>query len=158
MTSHRLAVALAVILSAASQQVASAELYNANGRRVLAETKFLGGIQAATGINYGIGAFDTLGETERQTLSLGIKPRFDLEWELPSSTLYSAFSMVAATTTLDGELSGQIVRSGDRAIDTDATAIGWRNGTVDLSVGGQDFAIGDGLFIGDGNFNKGPAD
>ena len=158
MTSRQLLSAFAAISFVASQQAAAVELYNANGRRVLAETKFLGGIQAATGINYGIGAFDTLGETERQNLSLGIKPRFDLEWDLPSSTLYSAFSMVAAATVLDGELSGQIVRSGDRAIDTDATAIGWRNDTVDLSIGGQDFAIGDGFFIGDGNFNKGPAD
>jgi len=140
------------------QAAIGGELYSENGRRVTAEAKFLGGIQAAEGINYGIGAFDSLGETERQTLSLGLKPRVDLEWELANSTLYSTFSMVAATTMLDGELSGQIVRSGDHAIDTDSTTIGWRNDKVDISVGGQDFSIGDGFFIGDGNFNKGPAD
>ena len=148
----------AAILSAAPQDVSSVDLYSADGRSAVAEIKFLGAIQAARGINYGIGAFDTIGETERQTLSLGMKPRFDLEWELASSKLYSTFSMVGATTMLDGELSGQIVRSGDRAIDTDSTKIGWRNDTFDISIGGQDFAIGDGFFIGDGNFNKGPAD
>jgi len=136
----------------------AAEIYNDGERSVVAEVKFLGGIQHASGINYGFGAIDTPGETERETLYLGLKPRFDLNWALDASSLYSTFSMVAATTTLDGELSGQIARSGDRAIDTDSTKIGWRNDTFDVSVGGQEFTIGDGFVVGDGNFNKGAAD
>jgi len=154
----RLIIIGVAILFAAFQPARSVDVYNANGRSAVVEVKFLGAIQAAKGINYGIGAFDTLGETERQTLSLGMRPQVDLAWELSNATLYSTFSMVAATTVLDGELSGQIVRSGDRAIDTDSTKIGWKNDTFDLSVGGQDFAVGDGFFIGDGNFNKGAAD
>ena len=152
------AFAAAVMINCAMQDAIAVELHNAAGRSAVAEIKFLGGIQAATGINYGIGAFDAIGESERETLSLGLKPRLDLEWGLASSTLYSTFSAVAATTTLDGELSGQVVRSGDQAIDTDSTKIGWRNETLDFSIGGQDFAIGDGFVVGDGNFNKGPAD
>lgn len=146
------------ILSAFVHCAVAIELYNDNGRIAVAEAKFLGGIQYANGINYGFGALDSPGETQRATLSLGVKPKLDIKWQFERSELYSTFSMVAATTTLDGELSGQVARSGDRAIDTDSTKIGWRNDVFDLSVGGQEFTIGDGFVVGDGNFNKGAAD
>lgn len=134
------------------------ELDHENGFSALAEVKFLGGIQYASGINYGFGALDSPGETERAALSLGVKPKLDLNWAFERGELYSMFSMVAATTTLDGELSGQVARSGDRAVDTDSIKIGWRSGIIDLSVGGQEFTVGDGFVVGDGNFNMGAAD
>ncbi|MFT4563472.1 MAG: hypothetical protein ACI9BW_003228 [Gammaproteobacteria bacterium] len=140
------------------QIVSAIDVYDENGRQIVAEVKFLGGIQYASGINYGFGALDTPGETERATLSLGIKPKVDMKWAFETSEIYSTFSMVGAITTLDGELAGQVARSGDRAIDTDSTKLGWRNDVVDISVGGQEFTIGDGFVVGDGNFNKGAAD
>lgn len=144
-----------VLLAAGSP---AKEIYNDGAKSARTEITFLGGIQHATGINYGFGALDTPGETERSTLSLGLKPRLDLKWRFEQSEIYSTFTMVAATTTLDGELSGQIARSGDRAVDTDSTKIGWRNDTFDVSIGGQEFTIGDGFVVGDGNFNMGAAD
>ena len=113
------------------------------------------GLQYGDNINYGLGAFDTLGETERTTLYLAVKPKFTLDLALDSSQLYSGFSFVAATTTLDGEISGQIARSGDQAFDTDHAYIGWKNKLLDFSVGAQEFWVGDGFIIGDGNFNQG---
>ena len=113
------------------------------------------GMQRGTNINFGLGALDSVGETERSTLYVAMKPKFTAEYLLPESILYGGFSFVAATTTLDGEISGQIARSGDEAFDTDHAYLGWRKGVIDFSVGGQEFAIGDGFIVGDGNFNKG---
>lgn len=113
------------------------------------------GLQYGENINFGLGALDTIGETERSTLYLSLKPQFELDLALDESTFYSGFSFVAATTTLDGEISGQVARSGDQAFDTDHAYLGWRNEVVDFSLGGQEFTVGDGFIIGDGNFNQG---
>ncbi|MGR9088996.1 MAG: hypothetical protein ACU85U_00280, partial [Gammaproteobacteria bacterium] len=155
---HRrpLVVALFVLVSASPAM--AGEVFNDGARSVEAELKFLSGIQYGSGINYGYGALDAPGETERAVLYLGLKPRLDLNWALDGSSFYSAFSFVAATTTLDGELAGQVGRGGDQALDTDSTKIGWRNEVLDFSVGGQEFTIGDGFVIGDGNFNQGGPD
>jgi hypothetical protein len=155
---HRrpLVVALFVLVSASPAM--AGEVFNDGARSVEAELKFLSGIQYGSGINYGYGALDAPGETERAVLYLGLKPRLDLNWALDGSSFYSTFSFVAATTTLDGELAGQVGRGGDQALDTDLTKIGWRNEVLDFSVGGQEFTIGDGFVIGDGNFNQGGPD
>ncbi len=150
---------VAPLFYVASQDPATAlELYDQAGRRAAAEIKFIGGIQYASGINYGFGAFDAPGESERANLSVAVKPRLDLNWALSASEFYSTFTVVAATSTLDGELSGQVARAGDQAFDTDSTTVGWRNDILDFSVGGQEFSVGDGLVIGDGNFNQGGPD
>lgn len=112
-------------------------------------------------INYGLGAvqgFGSLtpvGERTREDLQLAVKPGLAVEYALPGSTLYGGSTFVAATTTLDGELSGQFARSGDQATDFDAAYVGWRNDWIDFSYGGREFTVGDGLVIGDGNFNQG---
>ena len=119
------------------------------------------GLQHGEGINYGLGARDDLGETERSVAYMVAKPKIDVNLPLASygmlseSALYGALSVVAATTQLDGEISGQFARAGDWAVNTDHAYLGWRNALVDLSVGGQEFSVGDGFIIGDGNFNQG---
>jgi hypothetical protein len=118
-------------------------------------------LQYGEGINYGHGAIDSPGETERSTAYLVAKPKVDLNLPLDDyalvgkSSLYGALSVVAATTQLDGEISGQTARAGDWAVSTDHAYLGWRNDLVDLSVGGQEFSVGDGFIVGDGNYNKG---
>ncbi len=113
------------------------------------------GLQHGWGINYGLGAYDSLGETERATFYGAAKPQLDLNWELERSEFYAGVSVAAATTQLDGEISGQVARAGDTAIDTDHAFVGWRNEVVDFSVGGQEYWVGDGFIVGDGNFNMG---
>lgn len=148
----------ALLLAMLHGPAAAIEFYDADGITAEAQVTFLGGIRYGTGINYGFGAIDAPGETERSVLYLAIKPQLDLNWAFEHSELYSTVSVVAATTTLDGELSGQVARSGDQTLDTDSTKIGWRNETFDLSAGGQEFSVGDGLVIGDGNYNQGGPD
>ena len=150
--------AVTIVCVSLQSTAVAIELYETNGRSATAEIKFVGGIQYASGINYGFGALDAPGESERAALYLAIKPRLDLNWAFERTELYSTVTVVAATTTLDGELSGQFARAGDVAVDTDSTKIGWRNETFDFSVGGQEFSVGDGLVIGDGNFNQGGPD
>ncbi len=113
------------------------------------------GLQHGNNVNYGYGALDSVGETERSTLYLAAKPQFTVDYALDQQRLYGGFSFVAATTTLDGEISGQWARSGDQAFDTDHAYVGWAGEHLDLSFGAQEFSVGDGFIIGDGNFNQG---
>ena len=113
------------------------------------------GLQYGDNINFGLGALDDIGETERSTLYLALKPEFHTRIQTGESQVYGGLSVVAATTTLDGGISGQFARSGDQVLDTDHAYVGWRNELIDLSFGGQEFTVGDGLVIGDGNFNMG---
>jgi hypothetical protein len=147
-----------LLMSTFSSFLEAREFTDDDGRSISAEIQFLAGLQYGTGLNFGFGAIDTPGETKRVTLSVAAKPKIGLSWKLDALELYSDFSMVAATTTLDGELSGAIARSGDQAVETDSTKLGLRYGVFDFSVGGQEFTVGDGFVIGDGNFNKGGAD
>jgi hypothetical protein len=116
------------------------------------------GVQHGTGINFGAGASDARAETNRSSLSASIEPRLGWQWSLATSELYGGLSVAAATTTLDGEIAGNFARSGDTAIDTDEAFVGWRYGQVDISVGAQEFTVGDGLLIADGNFDTGRRD
>ena len=115
-------------------------------------------LQYGTGINYGLGALDAIGERERSTMYAAIKPGFTTSWQHANSEAYGGFSGVLATTTLDGEISGQVARSGDEAFETDHAYFGWRNEILDISFGGQEYTVGDGFIVGDGNFNQGGED
>ena len=117
------------------------------------------GLQYGTGIHFGHGALDSPGETERSAVSMSVKPRlgFDVAAS-PDDHMYGGLSVVAATTQLDGDIGGQFARSGDYAVGTDESFVGWRNENFDLSYGAQSFWVGDGFLIGDGNFDTGAND
>lgn len=137
------------------------ELLSRNGLTASGEVKLLAGFRHGENINFGLGAvrgFGSLtpvGDVSRNDLQLAIKPGLNVAYALPASTLYGGVTVAAGTTTLDGELSGQFARGGDQAIDTDSAYVGWRNEVLDLSYGGQEFTVGDGFILGDGNFNQG---
>lgn len=138
------------------------ELINQHGLHAEASLNARLGLRQGYGLNFGFGALtgfgalrSSTGETERTDLQLSLKPSLKTAYTRGDSKLYGGVSVVAATTTLDGELSGQFARAGDRALDTDAAYIGWQRGVLDLSYGGQPFTLGDGLVVGDGNFNQG---
>lgn len=114
------------------------------------------GLQWAEGINYGFGAIDTPGETRRSALAISLEPRLALSRALGAGEFYGGVSLVGATTQLDGELSGQFARAGSKAVETEDAFFGWRTGSIDVSVGAQTYTVGDGLVIGNGNFDTGP--
>ncbi len=153
--------ALAVFGTVAQRSLAY-ELINQDGWHAEATFNARLGLRRGYDINFGLGALsgfgalnNSTGETERTDLQVSLKPFLKTDYTLGESKFYGGLSVVAATTTLDGELSGQFARSGDRVIDTDAAYIGWQRGVLDLSYGGQPFTLGDGLVVGDGNFNQG---
>ncbi|MBI5618063.1 MAG: hypothetical protein HY943_17405 [Gammaproteobacteria bacterium] len=165
-TSRRRAqsASLAITLSAlAGAPSASAyQLFDSGGFSANANLNLRMGFRHGEEINFGKGAlagfgqiFRSTGEKSRNDLEVAAKPFLGLKYQLDGSELYSGVSVVGATTTLDGELSGQMARSGDRVLKTDHAYVGWRNETFDLSFGAQEFSVGDGLIIGDGNFNQG---
>ncbi len=116
------------------------------------------GLQYGTGINYGLGAIDDLTATERATIAVALEPKLSALWALDTSQIYGGISVVAATTSLDGEISGQFGRAGDQAFDSDNAYLGWRSGAFDISFGAQEFWVSDGFIIGDGNLDTGGAD
>ena len=118
----------------------------------------MGAVQHGNGVNFGFGAFDHPGDAKRTVVFASLEPRLALTWAFDRSTVYGVGSVVAAGTYFDGEIGGQFGRSGDETFDNDEAHLGWRNGLFDISLGAQEFIVGDGLLIGDGNFDTGADD
>jgi hypothetical protein len=142
--------------------LAAYELFNRDGLQAHGELNTRLGLREGYGINFGYGALNgfgalrnTTGETERTDLQAALRPNFTASYALDHAEAYGGVTVVAATTTLDGELSGQFARAGDGVVNTDAAYVGWRQGVVDVSYGAQPFTVGDGFIVGDGNFNQG---
>jgi len=159
----RVLAALSVAaLGAAPVSGGAYELIDRGGWHAEAQLNARLGLRQGENINFGAGALtgfgalgSSTGETARTDLQMALKPALQTDYTFERAKLYGGVSVVAATTTLDGELSGQFARAGDRALDTDSAYVGWQYGVLDLSYGGQPFTLGDGLVIGDGNFNQG---
>jgi len=119
------------------------------------------------GTNFGVGRFDpdtgapegdpTYGEAYIEP-ALGFSREFDAYGEL-----YGQVSTVAALTVGDGDPAG-FSSGGDGRIALEAANLGWRSGNADaaarrpvfdISVGPQEFDVGDGFLIDDGNFDAG---
>ncbi len=113
------------------------------------------GLQQGEGINFGYGAIDDPADKTRTSASISLEPTVAYEKNLGGGTFYGSASVVGATNIFDGEISGQWAKSGDSRVDIDVFNFGWRNQTLDLSLGPQKFVVGDGLVLGDGNFDIG---
>jgi hypothetical protein len=152
---YRKHLACAVIAFLHIPSVFSFEDYHLNDWtfRPSAEIRF--GLQYGDGINFGYGAIDDPAEKTRSSASVSLEPSLAFTTDLQSGELYGKVSLVGATNFLDGEISGQFATSGDSRVDIDEAHLGWRNSNVDISVGPQVLMFGDGLVIGDGNFDIG---
>ncbi len=114
--------------------------------------------QTGSGVNYGAGAVDDPGDTKRTVMAASIEPWVELNSALGDSSVYAAASGVLAGSFFDGEVGGLFGRGGDEELETELLHVGWRNATFDVSVGAQDYIVGDGLVIGDGNLDTGADD
>lgn len=91
-----------------------------------------------------------------------LQPRIDLGYETGNyGTFYGAASVIGATTRSNGDPGG-FTFSNPEDIDLGHLYAGWKSGSllsglgtdaIDLSFGRQDFHIGDGFLIWDGNFD-----
>jgi hypothetical protein len=115
--------------------------------------------------NFGAGRFDLrTGENtgDAQWSEGYIEPSFGATFESErAGTAYGLVSGVGATTFGDGDAGG-FTDDGDESISIERLYAGWRSGALladslgenalDLSAGRQDFHVGDGFLIWDGNF------
>lgn len=119
------------------------------------------------GTNFGSGRVDV--RTEESTGDADwaegyIKPGANAEYAIPAAgTLYGGLSAVASATVGDGDAGGY-TQSGDGSVTMETAFLGWRSGgllaepwsenALDLSYGRQEFEVGDGFLILDGDLDQ----
>jgi hypothetical protein len=117
--------------------------------------------------NFGLGRIDfrTGRNTGEARWGEGyLHPRLDLSYDTETAgALYGAASMVATITRGGGDAGG--FTGNDDDLDLEQLHLGWRSGdlladalgedALDLSFGRQDFEVGDGFLIWDGNLDQG---
>lgn len=117
--------------------------------------------------NFGAGRFDLeSGENtgDADWIEGYVEPGLDLAYDTEAAgSLYGGLSAIAAITRGDGDAGG--FTSGDEEdVDLEYLFAGWRSGAlladslgedaIDVSFGAQDFQIGDGFLIWDGDFDS----
>ena len=138
-----------------------------------------GGLTLGLGLDVGAGYFHTrntnfgLGRIDLETGEISgnaqwfeafIEPRLEAEYQADAGTLYGAVSAIGASTRGDGDAGG-FTSGNEEDADLEYLYAGWRSGrlladtfgedVLDLSFGAQDFQIGDGFLIWDGDFDTG---
>lgn len=123
----------------------------------------LGGF-ATDGANFGVGRVDLRDERVYGDPVWGegyVKPSLEARYRTDGAgELYAGLSAVAAGTVGDGDPGGY-TRGGDGSADVESAFLGWRSGgllaatlgedAIDVSYGRQEFQVGDGFLILDGN-------
>jgi hypothetical protein len=116
--------------------------------------------------NFGTGRFDLRSGEVTGDAQWGegyVEPSLGATFESAAAgTFYGLLSGVGSLTVGDGDAGGY-TDGGDGSITPEPLYAGWRSGalladtlgedTLDLSVGRQDFHVGDGFLIQDGNFD-----
>jgi Alginate export len=116
--------------------------------------------------NFGLGRVDlSSGEVsgDAQWGEGYLEPSLSLDYDTPSAgVLYGGVSGVGTLTVGDGDAGG-FTDGGDKELGLETLYGGWRSGALlaeslgedalDLSAGRQDFHVGDGFLIWDGNFD-----
>jgi hypothetical protein len=119
------------------------------------------------GTNFGAGRIDVRTEEPTGEADWGegyIKPVVSAEFPTPATgTLYGGLSGIASATVGDGDAAG-FTHSGDGGAAVETAFLGWRSGrlfaepwgedVLDLSYGRQEFQVGDGFLILDGNLDQ----
>jgi hypothetical protein len=141
------------------------ELMQGDGLTVEAGIEVGAGYFHTENTNFGFGRFDLrTGEVtgDAQWAEGYVEPSFGATFESESAgTLYGLVSGVGALTRGDGDAGG--FTDHDENIAIEQLHAGWRSGALfadtlgedalDLSAGRQDFQVGDGFLIQDGNFD-----
>lgn len=114
--------------------------------------------------NFGLGVFDFRTGAQRSSqvdaLEGYLKPHLHADTGAEfAGSFYSRFSLVTGISRGDGDAAG-VTRGNEEDIDSEEMVGGWRSGTlfpglgkdaVDVSVGAQEFRIGNGFLVWDGN-------
>lgn len=159
---------LAMGLVAASGRVAGAlDVLERDGLTLSLELEAGVGGFLTKNTNFGVGRIDLPNGEVSGDAEWGegyLKPSLSLEYDTTSAgAFYGGVSGVGTLTVGDGDAGG-FTDGGDRKVSLESLYGGWRSGALlaeslgedalDLSAGRQDFHVGDGFLIWDGNFDN----
>jgi hypothetical protein len=115
--------------------------------------------------NFGVGRIDLRSGEVSGDAQWGegyVEPSLSLDYDTAGGVIYGGVSGVGSLTVGDGDAGG-FTDGGDKEIGLESLYAGWRSGALlaeslgedalDLSAGRQDFHVGDGFLIWDGNFD-----
>ena len=159
--------ALAVTLVLAGARAAGAmELLERNGLTLNLDIEAGVGGLLTKNTNFGLGRIDLPNGDISGDAQWGegyVKPGLSLEYGSAAGAFYGGASGVGSLTVGDGDAGG-FTDGGDKKLSLESLYGGWRSGTLlaeslgedalDLSAGRQDFQVGDGFLIWDGNFDN----
>lgn len=109
------------------------------------------------GANFGVGATD-IRSGENKGTKIGwqeayLKPGITLDYSLNETVgLLAGASAVGAWTFGDGDAGG-FTRSSDNRINTEEAYVGWRAGDWKFTAGRQNYIVGSGFIVMDGNLD-----
>ena len=158
--------ALAVTLALSGARAAGAiELLERDGLTLSLEIETGVAGLLTPNTNFGFGRIDLRSGEVSGDAQWGegyIEPSLSLEHGSAAGTLYGSVSGVGSLTVGDGDAGG-FTDGGDKEVGLESLYGGWRSGALlaeslgedalDLSAGRQDFQVGDGFLIWDGNFD-----
>jgi hypothetical protein len=157
--------ALAVTLVAVARMAGAMELLERDGFTLSLELEAGVGGLLTKNTNFGVGRIDLPDGEVSGDAQWGegyFEPRLSLEYGSATGAFYGGVSGVGSLTVGDGDAGG-FTDGGDKKVSLESLYGGWRSGSLlaeslgedalDLSAGRQDFHVGDGFLIWDGNFD-----
>jgi len=150
-------VLLAFGLASASQPLMAGYVFHEGDLKGELSLTAGGASLSARNVNFGQGRTDLRSGKNQGTSTdwqeVFLKPKVTLDYALsPELSLLAGGSMVAATTFGDGEPAGYTRSSDGRATIEEGYA-GFRAGAVTFTAGRQDYRIGTGFIVMDGNLD-----
>jgi len=152
------ALAAAALVAAPAVARADFSLYEQNGFKLDGALELGAGIFGAEASNFGADpAAENTGWYEG-FVKPGLKGVYDTG---QAGLFYGELSYVGSRTFADGDLAG-FTSNDSKGWETEQAYVGWRSGdlldalgedALDISIGEQDFSIGDGFLIMDGQFD-----
>ena len=138
--------------------MASAEISLADGENFKAglTLEFGAGLFTSNDSNFGADGDDAAGWYEGY-----VKPILNASYSTSAGNFYGGLSYVASATRGDGDIAGFTDDESD-GISSELTYLGWKSGSLfsslgddalDISFGEQEFSIGDGFLVMDGEFD-----
>jgi len=137
--------------------VSAGQVYDGEKIDITTSTTIIGAVQQGSDVNYGAGGAG--GDSSNTNVEGSFEVGGGLTWDLgDSKSAYANVSVVGAVERSDGELSGYFGTGDDSDVGKELANVGFTNGVFDISFGAQDFMVGDGFLLGDGNFDTGARD
>ena len=160
------ALALVLVVTGGERAARAIDLLEQEDLSLSLDLEAAAGGFVTNNTNFGAGRIDLQSGAVSGDAQWGegyVKPALSLDYDTSAAgALYGGVSGVGAITVGDGDAGG-FTDGGDKKASLEALFAGWRSGSLvaealgedalDLSAGRQDFQVGDGFLIWDGNLD-----